>query len=155
MIREAMFRDAEDISTLAFSLISFLSSNDEQTLPQEFTDTLSTQEYLKRLNSEQSFEHFVYELDHQIVAYISYVTMVDNTHIFHLFVDEKHHKKGIATELWNFMLKETSSDIYMVNSSVWAMEFYTKLGFVKSALMQESKGLNYQPMVIDRSLLHI
>jgi len=148
MIRKATFRDAQNISTLALSLISFLSSNSEGTLPQEFTDTLTTQEYLKRFNSEQPFQHYVYEVEHQIVAYISYVTMVEDTHIFHLFVDEQYHKQGIAKKLWNFMLNATSSDVYTVNSSVWAIEFYKNLGFVNSSLMQKHDGLEYQPMIM-------
>ena len=152
MIREATVYDAEDISTLALSLVPFLSSNAERTLPQQFIDTLTTEEYVKRLNSEKPFHHFVYEIKNQIVAYISYVTMVDNTHIFHLFVDEKYHKKGIAKALWTFMLEHTSSDIYMVNSSLWAIDFYTHLGFVKSSLIEESAGLKYQPMVMNRTL---
>jgi len=150
MIREATVYDVEDISTLALSLIPFLSSNSEGTLPKEFTDTLTTQEYLKRFNHEQPFQHFVYEIEGTIVAYISYVSMVEDTHLFHLFVDEKYHKMGIAKSLWNFMLKETSSEIYTVNSSVWATKFYENLGFVNSSLIQKNQGLEYQPMIMYR-----
>jgi len=148
MIRKATFNDAKSISALALSLISFLSSNSEGTLPQEFLETLSTQAYLERFNLEEPFEHFVCELDGKIVAYISYVIMVEDTHLFHLFVNEKYHKRGIAKKLWNFMLNETTTDVYTVNSSLWAMEFYKNLGFVNSALMQKYQGLEYQPMIM-------
>jgi len=149
MIRKATVYDAENISILALSLIPFLSSNSEGTLPKEFTDTLTTQEYLKRFNSEQPFQHFVYEIEGRIVGYISYVTMVEDTHIFHLFVDEKYHKRGIAKSLWNFMLEETSSEVYTVNSSLWATKFYETLGFVNSSLVQKNQGLEYQPMIMN------
>ena len=148
MIRKATYRDAQNISVLALSLISFLSSNSEGTLPQEFMNTLTTKEYLKRFNSEQPFQHYVYEIENKIVAYISYVTMVEDTHIFHLFVDKQYHKMGIAKKLWNFMLHESTTDIYTVNSSLWAIEFYKNLGFLNSSLIQTHQGLEYQPMIM-------
>jgi GNAT superfamily N-acetyltransferase len=150
VIREATVDDAQRLSTLACSLISFLSSRSDGYLAQEFVDTLSQEAYVSRLSNEHAFEHFVYVVEGNIVGYISYVTMVEDTHIFHLFVDKNYHKMGIAKKLWNFMLKQTFSEIYTVNSALRAKVFYENLGFVNSALVQTTQDLEYQPMIMLR-----
>ena len=69
---------------------------------------------------------------------------------FHLFIDEKYHKQEIGRALIEYALKDKKEKVYSVNSSLYAVPFYRKIGFVPSALVQNHHGMTYQPMVWDR-----
>ena len=68
---------------------------------------------------------------------IGVIGLRDNSHIFLMFVDKKHHKKGIAKSLFNHLLAKTDVSEITVNSSPYAQPIYEKLGFVKTAEKQE------------------
>ncbi len=67
-----------------------------------------------------------------------------HTHISLLFVDNQHHKKGIARRL-----VETATSGHTtvtVNSSPYAVQIYKRLGFVPTDCEQQQDGIRYTPM---------
>ena len=71
-------------------------------------------------------------------------------HISLLFVDKQYHKQGIARALYQKFLeyskKDNCSEI-SVNSSLYAVEAYKRLGFVATDTEQENeKGIRFVPM---------
>lgn len=85
-------------------------------------------------------------LDDKIIGIIA--ISVSN-HISLLFVDKKYHKIGVATELFNTMIKELGlkkGDKIKLNSSPYAIEFYSHIGFVSTDLCKTKNGMRYTPM---------
>ncbi|MCL2816811.1 MAG: GNAT family N-acetyltransferase [Clostridiales bacterium] len=80
----------------------------------------------------------------------------DVYHISLLFVDKRHHKKGIAGQLLGALLKELENHEeaaqITVNSSPYAVKIYEKLGFVRSGERQEKDGLIFIPMTRPKNL---
>ena len=75
----------------------------------------------------------------------------DFNHISLLFVDAKHHRKGIAKELLRISLKELvetgiAVEEITVNSSLYAVEIYKKMGFEPLDSMQTKNGIRFVPM---------
>ena len=67
-----------------------------------------------------------------------------------MFVDKRHHRKGVARQLLNTVVAEIKSNEGItqmtVNSSPYAVEAYERLGFVKTGEQQEKDGIIYIPM---------
>ena len=67
-----------------------------------------------------------------------------------LFVDKKHHHKGIATALVNkiiFDFKSQGAISVRCWSSIYAVPFYQSQGFKKTrGVVKNKKGYTYQPM---------
>jgi hypothetical protein len=74
----------------------------------------------------------------------------DISHIALMFVDKKHHRQGIAKQLYSTVLSEIRKNAEIaqvtVNSSPYAVEVYERLGFVKTDELQEKDGIIYVPM---------
>lgn len=74
----------------------------------------------------------------------------DNSHLYHLFVDARFHRRGIAKALWMRLrdgaMKAGSSGAFTVNSSIDAIAVYSRLGFVATGEVQHKNGLQFQPM---------
>lgn len=68
-------------------------------------------------------------------------------HIALFFVDEKYHKKGIGTSLFEKAKIENTSGKITVNSSPYAVPIYHHLGFLDIQEEQSKDGIRYTPMV--------
>jgi len=71
-------------------------------------------------------------------------------HISLLFVDKKYHRQGVARALYQKLIENCSkiddcSEI-TVNSSLYAVEAYKRLGFVVTDTEQEKNGIRFVPM---------
>ena len=81
---------------------------------------------------------------------IGVIATRDISHIALMFVDKRHHRKGIARKLLDNVLAgiNGSADItkMTVNSSPYAVKVYERLGFVKTDEQQEKDGIIYIPM---------
>ncbi len=139
-IRLAKVSDAEALFKLVSSLFKYIS---DKSLNETFKKSFSIEAFEKSISNETWFTTLVYEEDNKIVAYIS---LVNSSHIYHLFVEENFHKKGIAKKLWEVVLDESPSKKFTVNASLYSIDFYHKLGFINSEEQQESLGVKYQPM---------
>jgi len=81
---------------------------------------------------------------------IGVISTRDISHISLMFVDKKHHKKGIARQMFNVVLKDLRNNEAVrqitVNSSPYAVRVYEHLGFVKTGEQQENDGIIFIPM---------
>jgi predicted GNAT family N-acyltransferase len=84
---------------------------------------------------------------------VGVIAVRDTTHITLMFVDKQHHKKGIAKEMFSFVLDEITRNKEItqvtVNSSPYAVKVYERLGFVKTDEQQEKDGIIFIPMARD------
>jgi len=81
---------------------------------------------------------------------IGVIATRDISHIALMFVDKRHHRQGIARQLFNTVLAEIKDNTNItkmtVNSSPYAVKVYERLGFVKTDEQQEKDGIIYIPM---------
>lgn len=81
---------------------------------------------------------------------VGIVTLRNATHISLLFVDEKYHKRGIASKLLEYLkqylITEVGAYYLTVNSSPCAVGFYHKLGFKDLGPETTKDGILYTPM---------
>ena len=85
-------------------------------------------------------------IDNKIIGVLS---ISIRNHISLVFVDKKYHRIGIATQLFNKVLKEIvdkKADKITLNSSPYAVPFYSKIGFVATDIQQVKDGIKYIPM---------
>jgi ribosomal protein S18 acetylase RimI-like enzyme len=113
---------------------SFLSKNDEAAIAQFVAD---------------GFRYHVAEIDGTIVGFVG---VRDNRHLYHLFVAEAHHRRGIARRLWEVASLECRArghaGAFTVNSSNNAVAVYERLGFRRAAPVQDSGGVLFNPMAL-------
>ena len=90
---------------------------------------------------------WAYYQDDKILGVIS---TKEVSHISLLFVDKRHHRKGIARQLFNVVLddlrKSGGVTEITVNSSPYAVKVYERFGFVKTEERQEKDGIIFIPM---------
>ena len=113
---------------------SFLSKNDEAAIAQFVAD---------------GFRYHVAEVDGIIVGFVG---VRDDRHLYHLFVAEPHHRRGIARRLWEVASAECRerghTGAFTVNSSNNAVAVYERLGFRRTASVQDSGGVLFNPMAL-------
>ncbi|AXX92258.1 putative acetyltransferase/transglutaminase [Malaciobacter molluscorum LMG 25693] len=141
-IRRGKLKDAKDLNVLVTSLLPYIF---EQT-PSWFKEEISEKSFKDRLKNK-NYKHYIYTIDEKIVGFLS---IKEENKLFHLFVDEAFHKKGIAKKL--FECVKTNMDItdMKVNASLYAVAFYEALGFEKSGKQEHFKGLDYQPLIYNK-----
>ncbi len=139
-IREVNVKDIDELSRLSNSLLTFLF---EEEAPQWFVDELLPKAYEERI-LDKKYEQFVYVIEEKIVGIF---TIKDKNQIFHLFVDSKYHKRGIAKKFWEFTKTNYEIKNMKVNASLYAIKVYESFGFVKDGEEKFFKGLRYQPMI--------
>lgn len=71
-------------------------------------------------------------------------------HVALLFVDEAHHRQGIAKGMYQAMLSELSPKQLTVNSSPYAVPAYERLGFQRNGDEKTVSEIRFQPMVFIR-----
>ena len=141
-IRVAVKNDVVKISNLVASLSHFYLKDAKDPLPLWFDKTLTKDAFLERVAGAE-YSNFVYETDDEIIGYIS---IKGSSHLFHLFVDEKHQGKGISRKLWEFATNVCASEVYTLRSSLFAVPVYRKFGFIESDVAGEKDGIGFQPM---------
>ncbi len=94
---------------------------------------------------------FVY---HVAVAYgevTGFIGLRGHSHVFHLFVDRRRRRQGVARRLWEAARAAAlaadggHAGVFTVNASNAAVPFYAALGFERTAPMQVARVL-YNPM---------
>ena len=81
---------------------------------------------------------------------IGMIATKQSNHISLLFVDKDYHRQGIARALYQKLIEyfSTNDDCLeiTVNSSLYAVEAYKRLGFVATDTEQQKNGIRYIPM---------
>lgn len=70
----------------------------------------------------------------------------DGYHISLFFVNEKYHRKGVGKKLFETMKNDSDAQCFTVNSSPYAVEVYSRLGFIKTDCEKTTNGIRYTPM---------
>lgn len=71
----------------------------------------------------------------------------EGSHIALFFVDGAYHRQGVGRLLFSALLADSDKDKITVNSSLYAVGIYEKLGFIKTAESQTESGIRFVPMV--------
>ena len=80
---------------------------------------------------------------------VGIIAFRNDSHVSLLFVDKKHHRKGIATRLMKKAVKITKNKgvkEITLNSSPYAVPFYHRFGFVDTDTQLLTDGIKYTPM---------
>lgn len=141
-IRAVEEDDISEIANLVSSLSHFYLENEKNELPNWFAQTLTEKAFAARVQSEQ-YQNFIYRLDGHLAGYLAFK---GNSHLYHLFVDEKHQGKGIAHGLWRYAIKQCVAEVYTLRSSLFAIPVYQRFGFEIIGEAQEKDGIGFQTM---------
>ena len=110
----------------------FLAKNNEKSIRQFVAD---------------GFRYHVAEVDDRLIGFVG---VRDNSHLYHLFVANDFQRQGVGRRLWDVARAECAaagnSRRFTVNSSNNAVPVYERLGFVRTAPMQNNEGVLYNPM---------
>ncbi|NRA55287.1 MAG: GNAT family N-acetyltransferase [Gammaproteobacteria bacterium] len=145
-IRTATANDSAEISALISRNTKMLLNDDFDEDGLEFflrsVETQSIREYM-----DQGFFYLVAQEAKRIVGVIA---IKDNRHMFHLFVDQNHHKCGIAKMLWEQMkahsLEQGNDGTFTLNSTTYALPIYQRWGFEVISEAKHAYGIRYTPM---------
>lgn len=86
-------------------------------------------------------------IDGQVAGFVA---VRDRSHVFHLFVGKRWHRRGVARALWeaarDAAIAAGGDGSFTVNSSNFAVAVYEAFGFVRVGPTQCAKGLYFNPM---------
>ena len=101
----------------------------------------------------EGFRYHVAELSGRIIGFAG---VRDNKHLYHLFVANEFQRQGLGRRLWSVArtdcLAAGNPGGFTVNSSNNAVAIYEKLGFVRTAPMQNKDGVLYNPMATNHAV---
>ncbi len=147
-IRSANLKDAEDISQLISHLAKKYICVD--CTPEGASKLLSAMDSSSikafiEVPSDSEFQYLLAEVKNKIVGVIG---VKNSFHLYHLFVAEEFHNKGVASALLKafLQLKPQQSITLRVNSSPYALPFYQKLGFKSESSTVWRNGISSIPM---------
>ncbi|MCL1873672.1 MAG: GNAT family N-acetyltransferase [Clostridiales bacterium] len=137
-------KEALDLVWRVFLAYEAPDYNDEGI--QEFKDFIGLESIRQKLLDDQFRIWVCCNKD----AIVGVLAVKPPCHISLLFVDGKHHRKGIARSLFKHMvdyyrLNHGFTEI-TVNSSPYAKEAYQKLGFTDTKIEQTVNGIRFTPM---------
>ncbi|HIC47624.1 MAG TPA: GNAT family N-acetyltransferase [Methylophaga aminisulfidivorans] len=144
-IRIATKQDAHDLAELVGSLSHYYLEDPNRPLPEWFLSSIQPGSFESRLQSPD-YLNLVYEEADEIKGYIAIKAA---SHLYHLFVSEELHGKGIAKQLWQQAKSmQPKSQSYALRSSLYAVPVYLKFGFTKSGPVGVKDGISFQPMTL-------
>jgi ribosomal protein S18 acetylase RimI-like enzyme len=85
---------------------------------------------------------------------VGVIAVRDNTHLYHLFVENDYQHRGLATRLWDHAKRACEAHgnkgRYTVNASANALGFYERLGFAPTGPPVTKHGITFTPMELVR-----
>ena len=149
-IREATAGDAEAISALVVSLAPFyLADPADREAAKPFFDSVSA-EMQRKILTGWGCQCHVAESGGEIVGVLG---IRQATHLYHLFVAETFHGRGIARRLWRTAKAAARAagnpGRFTVYSSLHAVPVYERFGFRPIGPKVHQHGVAYVPMVLD------
>ena len=96
------------------------------------------------------YRYYVAELDGRVVGIVA---MLNNTNVYHLFVDTAQHGKGIGRKLWEHArdscLRRGNPGRFTVDATLDTIGAYEKFGFRVSGEQRVRNGHPSLPMALD------
>jgi GNAT superfamily N-acetyltransferase len=146
VIRKAQEVDAQHIARLIQSVAHHFFVDPSGIGAEGFLSSISCAAVVGFLANPQ-FHYVVGLVDGELVGAAA---LRDNTHVYHLFVQPRFQRRGIAHQLWLHLqaaaLSAGNHGTFTVNSSLLAIPVYAKFGFTPAAEQQTRNGIHYQPM---------
>ena len=151
-IREARVEDADAVSGLINSLARFfLADPDHPETAAAFLETIGPAAIAEALAGER-YRYHVAEVDGVLAGVVG---VRDGSHLFHLFVAEAYHGRGIGARLWETARRDARArgnpGRFTVNSSRHAIGMYERFGFVATDSVQARDGVEYLPLQLVES----
>jgi GNAT superfamily N-acetyltransferase len=140
-IRTAHISDALAISELVHRVAHGCLGADAAA----FVNTISPPTVVSNIQNP----HYLYVLGFVGNELVGVAAIRDMKHFYHLFVAPEYQHKGIAKALWHYLKTQavaTGTDIFTVNSSLYAVSVYEKFGFSPTSEPQTKSGINFVPM---------
>ena len=143
LIRTASQSDALAVSTLVAGLSEYFASGPVSQISQEFWNSISVEAVTERIISPD-YICFVAEDIHGLSGFVAFRSP---SHLLHLFVASHAQSRGLGKLLWQKVLDQSACSQITVNSSVFAIPFYQRLGFERVGPDKSEDGISYSPMV--------
>ena len=140
--------EAPALAQLVNGLSHYYLDDPKAQLPDWLSDTLTEASFTARL-AEPNYINLVCKFKDEVSGaevIQGYMSIKDQSHIYHLFVAEAFQGKGIAKQLWNHARALTQSKSFTVRSSLFAVPVYKQLGFVEAGEVGCKDGVSFQPM---------
>jgi GNAT superfamily N-acetyltransferase len=77
-------------------------------------------------------------------ATAGFIAIRPPSHVFHQFVAQAYHRRGVARQLWDGA--RGAATAFTVNASPYAVPAYEALGFACAGPMACVRGVSFQPM---------
>jgi len=150
ILREAKPGDAEAVSALVTSLAPlFLADPGDLEAAAPFLATVSPEAFRGYLASDR-FRYHVAESNGELAGVVG---VRDHQHLFHLFVAERFHRRGLAARLWAVARVAARAagnpGRFTVNSSRYAIPVYERFGFRATGPEVHKDGVTFVPMALD------
>lgn len=145
-IRAAVPEDSESISQLICGLVEKFIAREFSAQGREFLLSTMTADAISQ-TMQSGYSYHVAENKGLLTGVVA---VRDNAHLYHLFVAEQFHRKGIAKKLWQVAMKgclrDGNTGEFTVNSSAYALGVYKQFGFITQSGPQEKNGVVFYPM---------
>ena len=105
---------------------------------QAFYNAIHSEDFLKTLSAYGAYDKG------EMIGIIA--TRNEGSHIALFFVDGAHQGRGIGRRLWETVLENSGADVITVNSSLYAKDIYSKLGFIQLSDVLQQDGIRFIPM---------
>jgi len=148
-IRPATPDDAPAIGALVRSLARYFLADSERPGDAEaFFRTLEPGVITANLEGGR----FRYHLADAEGVLAGVVGVRDGSHLYHLFVDERFHRRGLASRLWEHARRDAEAagnrGRWTVNASLAAVPLYERLGFAATGPVVAQDGIAFRPMAL-------
>ncbi|MES2623876.1 MAG: GNAT family N-acetyltransferase [Pseudomonadota bacterium] len=144
--RSASSSDGPAISQLIRSLAHYIEDGPVNPDCESYLNTITPAAITDRIVAPG----FVYIVAEDENGLCGVAGIKDARHLYHLFVKEELHRRGVARQLWDRIMNTSASLYFTVNSSLFAVPIYTRMGFVASGAQQTRNGVTIQPMVYSK-----
>lgn len=82
---------------------------------------------------------------------VGFAALCDGNYLTHLFVSKLFQGSGVGGNLLSFLLKATEANEISLRSSVTAVSFYNRNGFIATGEEAEFNGIRFVPMTLVRT----
>lgn len=147
-IVKAVITDALPLSQLVNGLSHYYLDDPKAQLPDWLGNTLTEAAFTARI-TDPCYINLVYKFKNDMSSadvIQGYISIKNQSHIYHLFVSEAYQGKGVAKQLWNHARAFTQSESFTVRSSLYAVPVYKQFGFVEAGDVGCKDGVSFVPM---------
>jgi ribosomal-protein-alanine N-acetyltransferase len=110
---------------------------------QSFSTSWTFNAFIYELLVNEKATYCTYKVENQIIGYIGYWLLDDDIHITNLAVAPIFRKKGIASQLINYIINKAKDigvsqvSLEVRVSNYEAIKLYQKIGFIKGKLLKK------------------